>query len=87
MKNGVKLVFDIKIMTKNDAIFCAHMWREHEISEILARTGTTMSIEKTHIVTRHHDEERTYKITLELGWPLKKGLIMPCKACFVGKAK
>ena len=37
-------------------------------------------------MTGHHDEGQTHKIALELGWPLKKGLIMPCKACSVRKA-
>ena len=46
-----------------------------------------MNIEKAHIITEHHNEKQTCKIVLELGWPLKKGLMMPCKACSVRKAK
>ena len=70
MKDSAKLVFGIKIMTKNGVIFCAYLWREHEIIVILSSTGTIiMSVEKAHIMTRHHDEEQTHMIALELGWP------------------
>ena len=86
MKESAKLVFDIKIMTKNGVIFCAYLQRDHEISVILTSTGVTMSIEKAHIMTRHHHEERQHKIALELGWSLKKAPMIPCKACLVGKA-
>ena len=64
-----------------------YLQREHEISSILAITGVTMSIEKAHRVTRHHNEEQTHKIALELGWSAKKGKMITCKACSVGKAK
>ena len=46
-----------------------------------------MSIDRAHTMTGHHDEEQTNKIALELGWPLKKGLMMPCKACSVRKVR
>ena len=52
-----KPVFDITIMTKNGVIFCVYLWKDHEISAILATTSVTMSIEKAHIMTGHHDEE------------------------------
>ena len=86
MKGSAELVFNIKIMTKNDVIFCVYLQRDNEISAILASTGMAMSIEKAHIMARHHDEEQTHKSLVELGWSLKKGLMMPCKACSVGKA-
>ena len=69
MKNSVKLVFHIKIMTKNVVIFCVYLQREHEISAILDSTGTAMSLEKAHTMKGHNDEEQTCKIALELGWP------------------
>ena len=74
-------------MTKNDVIFCLYLQRKHEISVILASSSLTMSIEKAHIMTRHHDEEQIHKIALEIRRSLKKGLLMPCKASSVGKAK
>ena len=46
-----------------------------------------MSIEEDHIMTRHHDEERTHQIVLELGWSLKEGPMMLCEVYLVGKAK
>ena len=67
MKGNAKLVFDIKIMTKNGVIFCAYLQREYEITAVIANTGTTVSIEKTHMMTGHHNEEQTHKIALELG--------------------
>ena len=70
-KDSAKLVFDIKIMIKNGGIFCMQLWKEHEVSAILAITSVTVSIEKTHIMTRHHNEEQTQKILMELGWSLK----------------
>ena len=72
MKGNAKLVFDAKILTKNGVIFCAYLRRESEITAILASTGTTMSIKKAHMITRHHDEEPIHRIALQLGWPLKK---------------
>ena len=84
MKDSAKIVFDIKIMTKNDVIFCAYLRKEHEISAILSSNDLTMSIKNDH---RHHDEECTCMIALELGWFLKKGPVTPFKACLVRKAK
>ena len=46
-----------------------------------------MSIEKAHIMTGNHDEEQTHKIAFELGWSLKKGPMMPCKACLFWKVR
>ena len=51
LKGCSKLVFNIKIMTKNVEMFCACLWREYEITPLLAST------EKAHMITRHHDEE------------------------------
>ena len=56
-KGSTKLVFHIKIMTKNSVIFCSYLQREHEIGAIMASTCVTISIEKAHIMTGHHDEE------------------------------
>ena len=57
-------------------LFSAHYCRE------------TKKLEwRAHIIKKHHDEEQTCKIALELGWSLKKGPTMPCKACSIGKAK
>ena len=70
MKDSAKLVSD-------GVIFCAYLQREHEISAILASISVTISIEKAHIMTGHHDEEHTHKIVRELGWSLKKGPMMP----------
>ena len=86
-KGNSKLVFDIKITIENGIIFCAYLLREYEIAVVLASTGTTMSIEKLHMMTGHHDEEQTCRIALELGWPLKKGPMMPYKACSIGNAR
>ena len=87
MKGNAKLVFDIKIMTKNGVFFFVYLWKEYKIAAILASTHVTMSIEKAHIMTKHHDKEKTGRIALELGWSLKKGLMMPLKACSIGKAR
>ena len=71
MKDSEKLVFDIMIMTKDDVIFCAYLQREHKISVILTSIGVIIRIEMAHILTRHHNEEQTHKIALEMGWSLK----------------
>ena len=57
MKVSAKLVFDIKIITKNGVIFCVYLERENEISAILVSTGMKISIEQAHIMTTHHNEE------------------------------
>ena len=59
-KDSVKLSFGNKIITKNGVIFCAYLWREHEISAVMASTSVVMNIEKAHIMTRHHDEEQIH---------------------------
>ena len=64
MKGNLKLVFDMKITTKNSVIFCGYLRREYEIAAILASTSTALSIK----ITRHHDVEQTCRIALELGW-------------------
>ena len=43
-KGNAKLVFNIKIITKNGVIFCEYLQREYEIAAVLASTGTTRSI-------------------------------------------
>ena len=57
MKGDVKLVFNIKITTKNGVLFCAYLWREYEIAALMASTITTISIKKAHMMTRCHDEK------------------------------
>ena len=69
MKGSAKLVFNVKVMTQNGVIFCAYLQRKHEFCAVLASAGITMSTEKAHIMTRHHDEEKTHHFALELGWP------------------
>ena len=78
MKGKAKLVFDIKVMTENGVIFCAYWQREYEIAAVLASTGTIMNIEEA---------EQTHRVALKLGWPFKKGFMMPCEACSIGKVK
>ena len=39
------------------------------------------------MMTGHHDEEQMHRIALEMGSLLKKELMMPCKACSIGKAR
>ena len=51
MKDSAKLVFDIKITTKNGVISCAYLWRDHKVSVMLTSTNAAMSIEKAHIIT------------------------------------
>ena len=62
-----------------------YLQREYKIGLVQASTSTTMSIEKAHMMTKHHDDERTHKIAFELGCPLKKGQMMPCGAFQSGK--
>ena len=58
MKDSAKLVFSIKIMTKNGVILCSAM---------LTSTSVAMSIEKAHILSGHLDEEETDTIELKFG--------------------
>ena len=87
MKGSAKLVFNIKIRTENSVIFCAYLCRDHGISAIITSTSMAMSIEKAHIIIKHHDEEQTKKMAVKLRWTLKKGPMMPYKVHSVGKAK
>ena len=60
---------------------------KHKIGAVLTSTGVTVSIERAHIMTQHHDKEQMHKIALKFGWSLEKGLMIPHKACLVRKAK
>ena len=42
-KDIVKLVFEIKIMTKNGVVFCEYPCRDHEIFSIVTTMHVTMS--------------------------------------------
>ena len=53
----------------------------------MASTSAIINIKKAHMMTRHHDEEQTHRIALELGLPLEKGQMMICKICSIGKAR
>ena len=55
-KGNAKVVFGIKITTENAVIFCVFLQREYKIAAIMTSTGTTMSIEKAHMMARHHDK-------------------------------
>ena len=49
MKDGVRLVFDIEITTKNGVIFCTYLWRDQKVGATFTDTIVSMSIEKTNI--------------------------------------
>ena len=71
-------------MTENGTIFCMYLWRDQEVGAIFTNSSVTMSIEKAHNITAHYNKGQTCNIALELGWSLKNGPMMSCKACSIG---
>jgi hypothetical protein len=81
-KGDQKIVFDIKIKTKNGALFCANITRVGQHDEVAALT-----IQQAHSQFGHVNEDATRKMAKALGLELTKGTFGVCESCAIGKAK
>jgi hypothetical protein len=87
-KGNNKVVFDVKIMSKEGSIYAMYMHREGpEVNAIQAEAGQKINIEKAHQLMGHMSEDSTRATAMALGWEIVRGSLQPCESCTVGKAK
>ena len=85
-KNNVEIKFDIIIPTPMGALYCAYLKRKVEMANI-ARAQTIFTINQAHERLGHMNEDRTRLTAETLGWKIKPGCFVVCKACAEAKAK
>jgi hypothetical protein len=84
-KGDNRVVFDLKIKTKEGCIFVMYMHREGvEVAAIQAETHRKINIEK---VIGHMSNDTTRATAKALGWEITRGSMQICESCAVGKAK
>jgi hypothetical protein len=97
-KDGVKIVFDIRIDTQKGAVFCGYFKRNMPIGIDGAHTRTDynvammsinqlMSVNQAHSKLGHLSETMTRQAVQALNWKLKPGTMHPCEDCAIGKAR
>ena len=86
-KGNHKIVFDIKIPTKNVAIFGMHHRRSTEIAGAAMDVGGKMPLTKAHILLSHGNSDQKHNTSKELVCLLTREGIPPCSACAQANAK
>jgi hypothetical protein len=87
-KGNNKVVFDLKIKTKEGCIFVMYLHRdEAEVNAVQAAAHLKINIEKAHQLLGHMNEATTRATAKVLGWDIVRGALKPCESCAVGKAK
>src|SRR5687767_14166304 len=87
-KEGVKILFDIKIETKEGVIFAAYIKRDMgEVSCVSAFKKKAMDANRAHKLLGHTGKATARETAKALGWIISKGQMKPCEACTVAKAK
>ena len=87
-KEGRKVTFDIKIPTSKGAVFAMYVKRANSIKTANMVTNVKkMTIQQAHERLEHIGEDAVRKIAKTLNWSIMPGLLSPCKACAVGKAR
>jgi Reverse transcriptase (RNA-dependent DNA polymerase)/Zinc knuckle len=88
-KNGVEIVFDIKISTNKGALYCAYITREplDEVAALNSNKVIKYNIVQAHQRLGHMGEDQLRQTCTALGFELTKGPLPPCIDCAVGKAR
>ena len=88
-KNGNEITFDIAIPTPKGVIFAIYIKRDGEMAGAGADAvaNVKLTIQQAHERLGHCGEDATRKAAKQLGWELTQGVMKPCDACTVGKAK
>jgi hypothetical protein len=81
-RNNQKIKFDIKVTTATGVVYCMYLQRDKEIVN-----AVEYSINQAHERLGHSHEDATRATSIVLGIKLKRGVMKPCRACTVAKAK
>jgi hypothetical protein len=81
--NSQKIKFDIKVTAATGVVYCMYFQRDEEISN----AAVEYSINQAHKRLGHYHEDATRATVIVLGIKLKAGVMKPCRACTVAKAK
>jgi hypothetical protein len=82
-KNNQKIKFDIKVTTATCVVYCMYLQRNEEI----VNAAVEYSINQAHERLGRLHEDATRATSIVLGIKLKRGVMKPCRACTVAKAK
>jgi hypothetical protein len=87
-KGNNKVVFDLKIKTKEGCIFVMYMHRDGvEVAALQAETHRKINIDKAHQLLGHMSNDTTRARAEALGWEIMRESMQPCESCAVGKAE
>lgn len=84
-KGDQKINFDIKISTKQGAIYCMYFKHKNEVG--VAATKTKMNIVKIHGLLGHGHEASNRRTAKALEIDITRGTLPPCEACVAAKAE
>ena len=90
-KGNEKVVFDIKIPTKEGMVYALYFRRnealDHEVTAMSAKSEKIIPTSKAHGLLGHSNEYETRKTAKALGWNLSRGEFGVCIGCMEAKAK
>jgi hypothetical protein len=78
-----KIKFDIKVTTATGVVYCMYLQRDEEI----VNAAVEYSINQAHERLGHSHEDATRATAIVLEIKLKWGIMKPCRACTLAKAK
>jgi len=88
-KKDMKVVFDIRVDTKEGCIFAIYIKRNEgsELNALEVAKDVPISVAKAHSLFGHMDENRTREVARHLGYRVVRGSMTVCEPCAVAKAK
>jgi hypothetical protein len=91
LENGRNnIVFDIKITTSTGAIYCAYIKCKFDLTNLSTdgkQKEVTYTVLQAHERLGHLNEDATRATSDAIGRKLRKGGVVTCLACTIGKAK
>jgi hypothetical protein len=82
-RNKQTIDFNIKVTAATGVVYCMYLQRDVEI----ANAAVEYSINQAHKRLGHSHEDATRSTAIVLGIKVKRGVVKPCRACTVAKAK
>ena len=86
-KGNVEMVFDIKIYTPKGAIYCIYIKRDVEFGAVGPNLNRIITKKQAHAIMGHNDPQMSKKSCEYLGYQVKSGVMDPCEACAIAKAR
>ena len=68
-------------------LFCIFLKQKYKVHGGTAEQVKLIPIAKAHALLWHHNEAMARRTAKALGWTISRGLMKPCKACTISKAK